>query len=67
MSFVKLSDDFKWDVLKFLKMNGDFSKEVLKFVKFTSQKISCVGHGRRIMVLLRNVFEGGFQKACKLQ
>ena len=67
LKFVKLNGDFTWDVWKFVKMNGDFSREVLKFVKVTSQKTSCFGHGRRIMVLLRSAFEGGFHKACKLQ
>ena len=67
LKFVKLSGDFSWDVLKFLKMSGDFSRDVLKFVKFSSQKTRCFGHGRRKMFVLRCVFEGGFQKACKLQ
>ena len=30
-------------------------------------KLMCFGHGRRIMFLSRIVFEGGFQKTCKLQ
>ena len=60
LKFFKLSGDFNWEVLKFVKMSGDFSREVLKFVKFSSQKIRCFGHGRRIMFLLRSVFEGGF-------
>ena len=67
LKFVKLTGVFSWEVLKFVKMSCDFSREVLKFVKFSSQKIKCFGHGRRIMFLLRCVFEGGFQKACKLQ
>ena len=67
LNFVGLSCDFRWEVLNFFKIGGDFSREVLKFVKFISQKTRCFGRGRRIMFLLRGVFEGGFQKACKLQ
>ena len=53
--------------LKFIKKGSDFSWEVLKFRKKGSQKTRCFGHGRRKMFVLRCVFEGGFQKACKLQ
>ena len=63
---VKLSGGFKYEVWKILKIISDVSREVLKFVKFSSQTTRCFGHGRRIMFLLRSVFEGGFQKACKL-
>ena len=30
-------------------------------------KPKCFGHGRRKKCVLRRVFKGGFQKACKLQ
>jgi hypothetical protein len=59
--------DFNWDVMKFMRKGSDFSWEVLKFTKKGSQNTKCFGHGRRKMFVLRCVFEGGFQKACKLQ
>ena len=64
---MKKGNDFSWEVLKFMQKGNDFSREVLKFTKKGNQKTRCFGHGRRIMFLLRSVFEGGFQKACKLQ
>ena len=67
MKFVKKGSDFSWEVLKFMKKGSDFSREVLKFTKKGSQKTKCFGHGRRKMFVLRCVFEGGFQNACKLQ
>ena len=67
MKFIKKGSDFSWEVLKFIKKGSDFSWEVLKFRKKGSQKTRCFGHGRRKMFFLRGVFEGGFQKACKLQ
>ena len=67
MKFIKKGSDFSWEVLKFIKKGSDFSWEVLKFRKKGSQKTRCFGHGRRKMFVLRCVFEGGFQKACKLQ
>ena len=67
MKFTKKGSDFSWEVMKFTKKGSDFSKEVLKFTKKGSQKTRCFGHGRRKMFVLRCVFEGGFQKACKLQ
>ena len=67
MKFVKKGSDFSWEVLKFMKKGSDFSREVLKFTKKGGQKTRCFGHGRRKMFVLRGVFGGGFQKACKLQ
>ena len=64
---MRTGSDFSRGVLKFMKKGNDFSREVLKFTKKGSQKITCLGHGRRKMFVLRCVFEGGFQKACKLQ
>ena len=64
---MKKGNDFSWEVLKFMKKGSDFSWEVLKFTKKGSQKTKCFGHGRRKTFVLRSVFEGGFQKACKLQ
>ena len=67
MKFVKKGSDFSWEVLKFMKKGSDFSREVLRFTKKGSQKTRCFGHGRRKLFVLRYVFEGGFQKTCKLQ
>ena len=67
MKFIKKCSDFNMEVLKFIKKGSDFSRKVLKFTKKGSQKTRCFGHGRRKMLVLRCVFEGGFQKACKLQ
>ena len=67
MKFTKKGSDFNWGVMKFIKKGSDFSREVLKFNNKGSQKTRYFGHGRRIMFLLQRVFEGGFQKACKLQ
>ena len=64
---MRTGSDFSREVLKFMKKGSDFSREVLKFTKKGSQKTRCFGHGRRKMFVLRSVFEGGFQKACKLQ
>ena len=64
---MKKGNDFSWEVLKFMQKGNDFSREVLKFTKKGNQKTKCFGHGRRKMFFLRIVFEGGFQKACKLQ
>ena len=61
LELVKLSGDFRSELLKFLKVSIDFSRQVLTFAKFSSQKTRCFGHGRRIMFLLRNVFEGVVQ------
>ena len=67
MKFTKKGSDFSWEVMKFMKKGSDFSREVLKFTKNGSQKTRCFGYGRRKMFVLRCVFEGGFQKACKLE
>ena len=53
--------------MKFATKGSDYSREVLTFPKKGSQKTRRFEGGRPIMFLLRSVFEGGFQKGCKLQ
>ena len=54
-------------MLKFVKKGSDSSREVLTFAKNSVHFAGCFEGGRPIMFLLRSVFEGGFQKNCKLQ
>ena len=67
MKFIKKGSDFSREVLQFMKKGSDYSREVLKFVKLSSQKCWVYDNSQNRMVILRGVFEGGFQKACKLQ
>ena len=67
LKFVKKGSDYSREVLKFAKKGSDYSREVLTFPKKGSQKTRRFEGGRPIMFLLRSVFEGGFQKGCKLQ
>ena len=66
LKIVKKGSDYSREVLKFAKKGSDYSMEVLKFPKKGSQKTRRFEGGRPIMFFLRGVFEGGFQKGCKL-
>ena len=67
LKFVKKGSDYSREVLKFVKKGSDYSREVLTFAKNSVHFTRCFEGGRPIMFLLRCVFEGGFQKGCKLQ